>query len=89
MPKVNLKGNLEDSEFEKFKELRKKLGSQIEVLRFLLRENMYNVSLTYEDKEKMRDEIENLKKEFEDLKIVLDGIDERLSVIINILSFKN
>jgi hypothetical protein len=80
MPKINLKGNLENDEFKKFEELRKRAGSQIGVLRFLLKERMYGATLTYEDKNKLIAEIEKLKAE-------INSINDRLNTIISILTF--
>jgi SMC interacting uncharacterized protein involved in chromosome segregation len=86
MQKINIKGNLNDLEFKKFKELSKEVGSQIGVLRLLLNKEFEEVA-DGEAKNKLKEEIDNLKNDFSELKKHLESIDERLSVLINILSY--
>jgi hypothetical protein len=83
MPYVNIKGNLNENEYKKLKELSKKEGSKIAVLRLLLNKNFETI-----DKESLEKEINGLKNDFSELKKHLESIDERLSVLINILSYE-
>jgi hypothetical protein len=83
MPYVNIKGDLNETEYKKLKELSKKEGSKIAVLRLLLNKNFETI-----DKESLEKEINGLKNDFSELKKHLESIDERLSVLINILSYE-
>jgi archaellum component FlaC len=83
MPKVNVKGSLNEVEYEKFEEIKKEVGSGINVLRLLLKRELGSgVNI-----EEVEENINNLKNEFEELRKHLESIDERLSVLINILSY--
>jgi seryl-tRNA synthetase len=86
MPIVSIKGKLDNEEYKRFKEIQAKTNSQIEVLRFLLRTQNKPI-MTFEEKNRLIEEVQNLKAELQNLKNFLNDIDERLNIAISILSY--